>query len=151
MHQIYENDSIVFAYYFDWDTITLNYDTLTVIGYDYTDGVYNNIIDEYRLLREYTITKYIFFKKIKFDFHRITGCILSNDKQLAKAKFLFKFLTFMKIDDTDMQNMSTLTKMILSAKSEYNSLIDEYPEILLKILDDDKVDEFNIKYVYWRY
>ena len=147
--QKYANDSTVYNFYFNYETGKLLFKELIVSGYDYMDGCQWSIVDEYKLVEEYYIKKYIFFTKRQFYIHRIAGHLISDNIEFARIKFLYHFLKVFNFKPS--ANISTpLLKLHEVALNLYNELIEYSPELILQAVEDRLATE-NRMDSYWRY
>lgn len=143
----YPSGTIVYTYYFDYETHELICKELKVVRYDYLDGCQWNVIDEYTLEEEIVETKYYFFKKKKSIKHTAVGHLISDNKDKAKLRFLHNFLqTFICESERTPEKLIKLNKL---AKSYYNEMVENKPEIVLTGLTEKLISDNRIQY-YWR-
>jgi len=151
MKQIYENDSTVYSYFFDWDTTELKYEKLTVYNYEYLDGMQWNIVDQYMMHLEYTETYWKFFKKKRQKTVRLPGLLISNDKIIAKIKlfqFTLEHFGYVIKNDRDYNPEPNLINVVSWVRDEMNKLLGDCPEKCLQAIDNIVPDEKN--YSIWR-
>ena len=148
MRQEYPKGTTVYTFYFDYDTSELICKELKVASYDYLDGCQWNIIDEYRLDEEIIETKYYFFKKKKIITHTVIGHLLSDNVDKAKVRFLHNFLTTFTIHNPS-KTPERLIKLVALAKTYYNEMVENKPEIVLTGITEKLVPNNRIQY-YWR-
>lgn len=145
MEQKYSKDSLVYTYYFDWETTELVYKELFVANYEYMDGPQWNIIDEYKLIEFIATTKWWVFKTLKPHIHRIKGHLISDDLEYARAKFLYHFLQSYKDIKKDFVSPE-LVRMVDIALPLYNEMVEIYPDVVYRAitekLSEDGSDSF---------
>lgn len=139
----YPQDSIVYSYYFDWETAELKHDTLIVYNYEYLDGMQWNVVDEYTCYKECEVPHLKFFKKKKQSLVRLPGLLISDDPIVAKIKLLNQCVErFGYVSEQDKPYLEPkLVKIAKKAKSELKTLSEQYPEKFLKAINNIAIDE----------
>lgn len=147
--QKYANDSIVYNFYFNYETGKLLFKELIVSGYDYMDGCQWSVVDEYKLVEEYYVKKYIFFTKRQFHIHRIAGHLISDNIEYARIKFLYHFLKVFNFKPS-LNISKPLLKLHNIAFKMYNEIMESNPEMILQAVEDRLASETRMD-SYWKH
>ena len=147
--QKYAKDTVVYNFYFDYESAKLLYKKMMVTNYDYMDGCQFFIIDEYTLIEEYFVKKYFFLTKKMYYIHRIPGHMISDNIEYAKIKFLYHFLKTFNFKQPE--NVSKpLYRLHTIACEIYNEILENFPETVLRATED-KITTNENYHTYWRY
>ncbi|RLC44457.1 MAG: hypothetical protein DRH57_09160, partial [Candidatus Cloacimonadota bacterium] len=144
MKQKHKNDTKVFNWYFDLDTSELKCRDLTVSRWDYMDGMQWEVIDEYQLIKETTVPYFKFFSRVEKSNVRLPGYLISSNRLYAKLLLLdsmIKSFGYMLLADSLSLCSRTTYINVSKAEKEYQLMIEEYPELIVKDLGEYKPEE----------
>jgi len=151
MFQKHKNGSTVFNWYFDLDSSELKCQYLTITRWDYMDGMQWEVIDEYELFNEVKEPYFKFFKKLVKHRVRLPGYLISPNKLYAKLLFvdsMVKSFGYMLSQDTVSLCSQTTYISVSKAANEYRLMIEEYPELVVKVLGEFKPEKTNSGWIW---
>jgi len=152
MYQKHKNGTKVFNWYYDLDTTELKVQELVVSRWDYLDGMQWDVIDEYILIKETKEPYFKFFKKSVKKQIRLPGYLVSPDKMYAKVMLVDQMLKSFgyMLDESSLHLCSKGTYTnVQNAKEEYKSLVEYYPELIVKVHGEFKPERTNSGWM-WR-